>query len=272
MIRITQLKMNPSRGLSDLEKKVRGMLRLNEDEPCSVEIIRQSVDARRKPDIFYVYTVNVKLKDEKTERLVLKRIRNRNAESAQRRSVSSEEAAGSAPKASPDRRGQVVIVGTGPAGLFCGLLLARAGLSPVLIERGERARERTRTVHRFWEGVSADPAPDSNVQFGEGGAGTFSDGKLNTGIKDPEGRIRFILQTFVEAGADPDILYSYKPHIGTDVLTEGSSRTSQTRSVSAAERSGSAPGLRIWNGGRTAPGISPWRGARRARTVRMNII
>lgn len=224
MIRITQLKMNPSRGLSDLEKKIRGMLRLNEDEPCSVEIIRQSVDARRKPDIFYVYTVNVKLKDEKTERLVLKRIRNRNAEYASETLYPPKKIAGvlsaKTLKASPDCRGQVVIVGTGPAGLFCGLLLARAGLSPVLIERGERARERTRTVHRFWEGDVSQPDPDSNVQFGEGGAGTFSDGKLNTGIKDPQGRIRYILKTFVDAGADPDIMYSYKPHIGTDVLTE----------------------------------------------------
>ena len=210
MIRITQLKMNPSRGLPDLEKKIRGMLRLNEDEPCAVEIIRQSVDARRKPDIFYVYTVNVKLKDEKTERLVLKRIRNRNAEYASETLYPPKKIAGvlsaKTPKASPDRRGQVVIVGTGPAGLFCGLLLARAGLSPVLIERGERARERTRTVHRFWEGDVSQPDPDSNVQFGEGGAGTFSDGKLNTGIKDPQGRIRYILKTFVDAGADPDIL------------------------------------------------------------------
>ena len=79
-----------------------------------------------------------------------------------------------------------------------------------------RADERTAAVGRFWEGGKLDP--DSNVQFGEGGAGTFSDGKLNTGVRDPEGRIRFILRTFVEAGADPDILYSYKPHIGTDVL------------------------------------------------------
>ena len=111
-----------------------------------------------------------------------------------------------------------VIVGTGPAGLFCGLSLARAGLRPILIERGQSVLQRTEAVARFWEGGRLNP--ESNVQFGEGGAGTFSDGKLNTGVKDTFGRIRFVLETFVEAGADPEILYSYKPHIGTDVLRE----------------------------------------------------
>ena len=109
-----------------------------------------------------------------------------------------------------------VIVGTGPAGLFCGLSLARSGLRPILIERGQSVLKRTESVARFWEGGRLNP--ESNVQFGEGGAGTFSDGKLNTGVKDAFGRIRFVLETFVEAGADPEILYSYKPHIGTDVL------------------------------------------------------
>ena len=214
MIRITQIKLPPTAGEADIRQAVRRSLRLKKEEPFSFELLRQSLDARKKPDIFYVYTVLVHLRDEKREEQVLRQVRSRSAESV--RIVPY--AYGSLireplPIAEPDRP---VIIGTGPAGLFCGLLLARAGLCPVLIERGMRADERTAAVGRFWEGGKLDP--DSNVQFGEGGAGTFSDGKLNTGVRDPEGRIRFIMRTFVEAGADPDILYSYKPHIGTDVL------------------------------------------------------
>ena len=107
-----------------------------------------------------------------------------------------------------------VIVGFGPCGMFCGLVLARAGLKPIIIERGQDVDSRTKAVEEFWNGGNLNP--ESNVQFGEGGAGTFSDGKLNTGIKDP--RIRFVLETFVEAGADPYILLDARPHIGTDVL------------------------------------------------------
>lgn len=109
-----------------------------------------------------------------------------------------------------------VIVGTGPAGLFCGLMLARAGYRPILLERGETARKRKETVDHFWNGGTL--VPNSNVQFGEGGAGTFSDGKLNTLVKDPAGRGRLVLKTFVEAGAPEEILYWNKPHLGTDVL------------------------------------------------------
>ena len=110
-----------------------------------------------------------------------------------------------------------VVIGTGPAGLFCGLLLARKGYRPILLERGEDVDARTRRVAEFWENGSL--CPDSNVQFGEGGAGTFSDGKLNTLVKDPSGRNKEVLRILVEFGADPSILYVNKPHIGTDVLS-----------------------------------------------------
>ena len=110
-----------------------------------------------------------------------------------------------------------VIIGSGPAGLFAGLFLAREGYRPIILERGMAVDERTACVNGYWK--KEHPLnPNCNVQFGEGGAGTFSDGKLNTVIKDKSGRRTAVLKTFVEFGADPSILYVNKPHIGTDVL------------------------------------------------------
>ncbi len=212
MIKISQLKLSPAARQDELKQAIVKTLHLKEEEAFSFEVLRQSVDARRKPELLYVYTVCVTLRDESRERQILKKCKNRNVERGKLPAYSYSVSVPHHAKARP------VIVGTGPAGLFCGLLLARQGLRPILIERGERARKRTQSVQSFWDTGILDP--ESNVQFGEGGAGTFSDGKLNTGIKDPDGRIRFVLKTFVDAGADPDILYSYKPHVGTDVLTE----------------------------------------------------
>ena len=109
-----------------------------------------------------------------------------------------------------------MIIGSGPAGLFAGLVLARLGCRPILLERGDSVETRQKKVDLFWNTGVLDS--ESNVQFGEGGAGTFSDGKLNTAVKDPSGRNGFVLRTFVEMGADPEILYLNKPHIGTDIL------------------------------------------------------
>lgn len=117
---------------------------------------------------------------------------------------------------SPDDGERPVVVGTGPAGLFCALYLARAGLRPIVVERGAAVEERTRVVETFAQGGPLDA--NTNIQFGEGGAGTFSDGKLNTGIKSPH--IRHVLEAFVEAGAPADILVDAKPHIGTDLLVD----------------------------------------------------
>lgn len=222
MIRITQLKLHPDEGMDALRRLIRQTLRLRKEDLFSFEILRRSIDARKKPELFYTYTVLVHLADEKTQKRVLKhKIRNADLyEPVSYRfdgiaSGQTHKSAGMSDPA-PSDPGRPVIIGTGPAGLFCALLLARNNLRPILIERGQRAEERARTVERFWGGQALDP--DSNVQFGEGGAGTFSDGKLNTGVKDAYGRIGFILKEFVEAGADPDILYSAKPHVGTDVL------------------------------------------------------
>ena len=110
-----------------------------------------------------------------------------------------------------------VIIGAGPAGLFCAYILTIAGFCPIVFERGKKIEERKKDVVSFWDTGILNPK--SNVQFGEGGAGTFSDGKLNTSVKDPMGRNNFVLETFVKFGAQENILYDNKPHIGTDVLS-----------------------------------------------------
>ena len=109
-----------------------------------------------------------------------------------------------------------VVIGAGPAGLFCTLMLAEHGYRPILLERGRRIEHRSSDIEKYWETGVLDPS--SNIQFGEGGAGTFSDGKLNTQINDKTGRSAEVLRIFVSAGAPEDILYEGKPHIGTDKL------------------------------------------------------
>lgn len=173
-------------------------------------IARRSVDARRKDDIRYVYTVDIGGMEEKRESELLRRSRGVKAEriTPERYRLP---ASGSERLPAP-----VIIVGAGPAGLFAAWMLAEAGYSPLLLEQGAPVEERDRDVRAFWEGGRLKPW--SNVQFGEGGAGTFSDGKLSTGIRDSEGRIREVLRIFTACGADPSIGYDAKPHIGTDCL------------------------------------------------------
>ncbi len=216
MIRIQQLKMRPDHTSSALAKKAASVLGIPERDIRSLEIVRRSVDAHRRGQILYVYTVDVSVA---AQEKVLRRLKGHKdifryekkpyvfMPGLDKEKV--EEAMGKALRP--------VIIGAGPAGLFCALMLARKGARPIVLERGQMVEERERTVRRFWEQGILDP--ESNVQFGEGGAGTFSDGKLNTSIKDPDGKIRFILETFIEHGAPMEIGYDYQPHIGTDNLT-----------------------------------------------------
>lgn len=211
MLRVNQVKLNIDHSLEELEKKTAEILRIPVKELLSVRILRQSVDARKKPDIFYSYCVDVEVKNEDQ---ILCRFRGK-----ENLVCRSDTVPYSFPKTGTKRQAHpTVIAGMGPAGLFCGLFLAMHGYRPILLERGKCVEERGRDVEVFWETGVLNPA--SNVQFGEGGAGTFSDGKLNTLVKDRDGRNRAVLETFVRFGANPRICYDAKPHIGTDVLRD----------------------------------------------------
>ncbi len=172
-------------------------------------ILKKSLDARDKSDIKYIYSVCLNT-DEKEETGLSKKFPN--IEKYER----SEYKIPSVNDAYKDKK--CIIAGMGPAGLFAAITLVNAGLKVVLLDRGKCVEERTKDVEEFWNTGKLDT--NSNVQFGEGGAGTFSDGKLNTGIKDREGRKDYVLKTFVENGAFEDIIYDSKPHIGTDVLRD----------------------------------------------------
>ena len=208
MIRISQLKLPITHTESDLKKRIAKTLRCGE-KSFSYEIIRQSLDARHKEDKKFVYTVEVSIENEKK---ILQKVHNNNIMSTVRKDYVFPKP-GTLPLSH-----RPVVVGSGPSGIFCAWYLARAGYRPLVLERGEEAEKRRETVDRFWKNGVLDP--ESNVQFGEGGAGTFSDGKLNTLVKDSFGRNREVLKRFVEAGADPEILYQHKPHLGTDVLVD----------------------------------------------------
>ncbi len=207
LIRDVKCKYNNDKAeqLRSLTEKTAKFLHIKPSQIKDVKIIKRSIDARRKPLICYNYHIAVNADNEDK---ILKNIRNNKIEKY--RPVVYNE------PDSIESKSKIYIIGAGPAGLFCGLILAKVGLKPIIIERGSSVEKRLSDVKTFWkEGVLK---PDSNVQFGEGGAGTFSDGKLNTGIKDKNGRITYVLQTFAEHGANNNILYDAKPHIGTDTL------------------------------------------------------
>ena len=207
MIRINQIKLPVTHDTVQLEQKIKKALKLKADTPFQYQIVKKSIDARKKPDLFYVYSVDVETADDQK---ILKKVNNNNVMSIKVKKYVLPEVIN--PSRTP------VIAGAGPAGLFCAYALMSEGFHPIVTERGKKVEERTADVQKFWETGVLDTA--SNVQFGEGGAGTFSDGKLNTLVKDPIGRNRFVLETFVKFGAPEHILYENKPHIGTDILAD----------------------------------------------------
>jgi Uncharacterized FAD-dependent dehydrogenases len=210
MIRLQQLKMRVEQSEDDIKKEVAKILSISLNEINAFSIAKKSIDARKKEDIKYVYTVDVSL--EKEEDILKRKRNNQNIQVIEPKTYKTP-LQGEVPL-----KKRPVIVGSGPAGLYCGLLLAECGYRPIILERGEAVETRQETVHTFWK--TGKLSPNSNVQFGEGGAGTFSDGKLNTLVKDSLGRNKKVLEEFVKAGAAEEILYLNKPHIGTDVLIE----------------------------------------------------
>ena len=207
MIRLRDIPLPPEHSVSQLQFEAARLLRLSPAKIRGVKIVRRSVDARKKPDVKIVYTLDVTV--EGSEAKILKH-------AACKRASLAPVSCYRPPKPQPAGEIRPVVVGFGPAGMFAALILALAGQKPLVLERGEDAATRHKKVESFFSDGALDP--QSNVQFGEGGAGTFSDGKLNTGVNNP--RIAWILEQFVEAGARGDILYDAKPHVGTDVLLE----------------------------------------------------
>lgn len=208
MIRLRQLKISIDNDeLETLRKKCSKLLRIDIGEIKNIIIHDKSLDARKKPNLYFVYTIDVEVKDE--EKVLKKNISNDIFRTPKEEYVFNI-------KGNKILQKRPIIVGSGPAGLFCAYILARYNYKPIIIERGEDIDNRIKTVEEFWKTGKLNK--ESNVQFGEGGAGTFSDGKLVSQVKDTSFRKKKIFEIFVANGAPNEIMYLSKPHIGTDKL------------------------------------------------------
>jgi hypothetical protein len=208
MIRVRQIKISIYEDNSDnLLNKISNKLKIDSKSIDNFKIVKKSIDARDKNNILYVYEVDV---DTKLENSILKRNKSNDIiitpNEEYKFNISGNKRLESRP----------IIVGSGPAGLFCAYILASIGVKPLIIERGEKVEDRVKTINDFFETNKLNV--NSNIQFGEGGAGTFSDGKLNTLVKDKFNRGKKVFEIFIENGAPEEIMYLNKPHIGTDIL------------------------------------------------------
>ncbi|WP_022763772.1 NAD(P)/FAD-dependent oxidoreductase [Butyrivibrio sp. XPD2006] len=224
MIRINQIKIQHDENMDYstkamvefLKKKACRILKIQEINIESLSIVKHSLDARKKPELYHIYTIDLKVNGKPEEKIV-KACRDKNV------SVVSEKkydfwshVPGIVHKEKDLSDKRIIIIGCGPAGLFCGYELAKQGFKPLILERGADVDKRSEIVDKFWATGELDET--TNVQFGEGGAGTFSDGKLNTMVKDKECRGMEALDIFTDHGAPEQIKYEAKPHIGTDIL------------------------------------------------------
>jgi uncharacterized FAD-dependent dehydrogenase len=203
MLRLTELKLPLDHTENDLKAAIIQRLGIAPDELIRYTLFRRGYDARKPAHILFVYTLDAEVKNE----AALLKLNIKNVTSAPDTSY---HYVAHAPENLAERP---VVIGLGPCGIFAGLLLAQMGFRPIILERGKAVRERTKDTWGLWRQGKLDS--ESNVQFGEGGAGTFSDGKLHSGIKDPKFYGRKVLTEFVKAGAPPEIMYVSKPHIGT---------------------------------------------------------
>ena len=208
MIQVNNLSISIYKSKDDLLKKVAKELKVKQTDIIKFDVIKKSIDARKKEDVKYVYSLAVEVKEE--TKLLKKLAGSINISKYEESTYILPQQGGINLKHRP------VVVGFGPAGIFAALSLARCGFKPIVIERGEDVDKRSLSVDKFWEENILNT--ESNVSFGEGGAGTFSDGKLNTMVKDKSGRNNEVLKTLVEFNAPKDILTDPKPHIGTDLL------------------------------------------------------
>ena len=205
MIRIRDIALPPEHNPHQLHYEAAQLLKISNSKIRQLKIVRRSVDARKKPDVKIIYTIEVAV--DGNEGKILR------GSGCKRASIAKNEYY-KPPKQKLECEKRPVVVGFGPAGMFAALILAMAGLKPIVLERGQDAVTRHEKVEKFFATGQLDER--CNVQFGEGGAGTFSDGKLNTGVNNP--RIGWVLDQFVKFGAREEILYDAKPHVGTDVL------------------------------------------------------
>lgn len=206
-IRVNNIILDIDEDIKLLRKKAAKGLKVNDKDIKSFRIVKESIDARKRNNIKFNYSVEIECENEFK---VVERANNKDIK-IEKESITEEFIFGN--KVMKERP---IVIGMGPAGMFAALKLAENGYKPIVIERGEKVEDRTNAVEKFWQ--TGQLNLNSNVQFGEGGAGTFSDGKLTTRIKD--NRCNFVLNEFVKAGAPEEILYMGKPHIGTDILKD----------------------------------------------------
>lgn len=209
MLQLSQCKLSYREATEEnLVRKIAHTLHILQNDIQNLQIVKKSIDARKKPYIFTTYTVRFSVCNEE-------KVWKRNQKNKKLSRVKREPSLWDSIK-TIDSNEKIIVAGAGPAGLFCAYYLCLCGMKPVLVERGAPMEERIEDVEKFWKEGILDT--NSNVSFGEGGAGTFSDGKLNTGVKDRTGRKQFVLESFVKFGAHENICYDAHPHIGTDVL------------------------------------------------------